>query len=455
MIVVSVLLIPVAVALLVLGLADGSSTLLISSIVASLLAAVVLVVGARRAALVRRAATAAPDRYDADLGTARDPGYGAGHGSAALVAEPVGAVAGTRAGAAAGSRAGAARSWSGRDAGTQAGAAGGPGRRGGRRREPAPEPSFADNPPAPDEGLASPTDAKPRVANRDDAEAALAADAAYREVSDPDATSDRLGAAYGEAPDSTASDRAAPEGAAAGNGEASDRAAAGNGEASDEAAAGYGEASEGAAAGVQPGVDVGSRDVLPPDAGSRAEGGVRRDVGGSPDAEPGVDSAQRDGGSQRADSAQRDGSSQRADGSQRDDGSQGADGAQRADVSEHADSAQRAEGPHGADEPPSSDGSGFSYGAGLAEEFADPDVDDPADEPLPQAARPADALRVARMDTEVLVVDGRPRYHLADCPHLVGRLTEPLPAAEAVELGFSPCGLCRPVDRLVAQAAHH
>jgi clumping factor A len=478
MIVVSVLLIPVAVALLVLGLADGSSTPLISSIVASLLAAVVLVVGARRTALLRRAATATPDRYDADLGTARDPGYGAGHGSAALVAEPVGAVAGTRAGAAAGSGAGAARSWAGRDAGTQAGAAGGPGRPGGRRREPAPEPSFADNPPAPDEGLASPTDAKPRVANRDDAEAALAADAAYREGSDPDATSDRLRAAYGEAPDGTASDRAAPEGAAAGYGEASDRAAAG-----------YGEASEGAAAGVQPGADVGSRDVLPPDAGSRAEG-VRRDVGGSPDAEPGVDSAQRDGSSQRADGSQRDdgsqgaegaqradvsehadssqradssgrddvseraGGSERADSSRRADVSERAGGLERADVSKRADSAQRADGPHGADEPPSSDGSGFSYGAGLAEEFAEPDVDDPADEPLPQAVRPADALRVARMDTEVLVVDGRPRYHLADCPHLVGRLTEPLPAAEAVELGFSPCGLCRPVDRLVAQAAH-
>ena len=70
------------------------------------------------------------------------------------------------------------------------------------------------------------------------------------------------------------------------------------------------------------------------------------------------------------------------------------------------------------------------------------------------AALGGDAVRVARMDAEVLVVDGRPRYHLADCRHLVGRLTEALPAAEAVELGFSPCGLCRPVDRLVAQAAH-
>jgi hypothetical protein len=91
--------------------------------------------------------------------------------------------------------------------------------------------------------------------------------------------------------------------------------------------------------------------------------------------------------------------------------------------------------------------------AAPADEFAEPDADDPDDEPLPQAVRPTDAVRVARMDAEVLVVDGRPRYHVADCAHLVGRLTEPIPVNEAVELGFSPCGLCRPVDRLVAAAA--
>ncbi|GAA4961018.1 hypothetical protein [Actinoplanes utahensis] len=92
--------------------------------------------------------------------------------------------------------------------------------------------------------------------------------------------------------------------------------------------------------------------------------------------------------------------------------------------------------------------------AAEADEFDEPDDDDPDDEPLPQSVRPADAVLVARFDTEVLVVDGRPRYHMADCPHLVGRLTEPLPVNEAVELGFSPCGLCRPVDRLVAAVAH-
>jgi hypothetical protein len=88
------------------------------------------------------------------------------------------------------------------------------------------------------------------------------------------------------------------------------------------------------------------------------------------------------------------------------------------------------------------------------DEFDEPDADDPEDEPLPQAVRPADAVRVARMDAEVLVVDGRPRYHLADCPHLVGKLAEPVPVNEAIELGFTPCGLCRPVDRLAATAAH-
>ncbi|MEV6490724.1 hypothetical protein AB0M20_19205 [Actinoplanes sp. NPDC051633] len=87
------------------------------------------------------------------------------------------------------------------------------------------------------------------------------------------------------------------------------------------------------------------------------------------------------------------------------------------------------------------------------EDFAEPDEDDPEDEPLPQAVRPGDAVRVARMDDEVMVVDGRPRYHMPDCHHLAGRLTEPIPVGEAIELGFNPCGLCRPVDRLVAQHA--
>jgi hypothetical protein len=81
------------------------------------------------------------------------------------------------------------------------------------------------------------------------------------------------------------------------------------------------------------------------------------------------------------------------------------------------------------------------------------DVDDePADEPGIEHVAPADAARVAQMSNEVLVIDGRPRYHLAECAHLLGRESEPLPVHEAVELGFTPCNLCRPDSALLAEA---
>ncbi len=79
-----------------------------------------------------------------------------------------------------------------------------------------------------------------------------------------------------------------------------------------------------------------------------------------------------------------------------------------------------------------------------------PAPEDLTDEPAAQAVTPDDAVQVARLDAEVFVVDGRPRYHFADCPHLVGRVFEPIVVNEAVELGFTPCGLCRPVERLVS-----
>ena len=53
--------------------------------------------------------------------------------------------------------------------------------------------------------------------------------------------------------------------------------------------------------------------------------------------------------------------------------------------------------------------------------------EDPPDEPAPQQVSAADAARVGQMTTEVLVVDGRPRYHLAGCVHLLGRDHEPIP----------------------------
>lgn len=76
--------------------------------------------------------------------------------------------------------------------------------------------------------------------------------------------------------------------------------------------------------------------------------------------------------------------------------------------------------------------------------------DVPPDEPPAQQVSAADAARVAQLAVDVYVVDGRPRYHLVDCPHLSGRETEPLPVAEAVELGFTPCGRCEPDRALLA-----
>jgi hypothetical protein len=60
-----------------------------------------------------------------------------------------------------------------------------------------------------------------------------------------------------------------------------------------------------------------------------------------------------------------------------------------------------------------------------------------------------EAAALMRLDTEVVVVDGRPRFHHSACAHLSGREHEPLPVAEALELGFTPCALCAPVSRLL------
>jgi hypothetical protein len=79
------------------------------------------------------------------------------------------------------------------------------------------------------------------------------------------------------------------------------------------------------------------------------------------------------------------------------------------------------------------------------------DADELPDEPVAQQVSAGDADRVARMSNDVLVIDGRPRYHLAGCVHLLGRESEPLPVQEAVELGFTPCGLCEPDSVLLAE----
>jgi clumping factor A len=324
MIVFSLVLILVAVALLVLGLTAGSSSLLIASIVASLLAAVALVIGARRAAALRRSAAAGPDPAFADPAYA-DPAY----------AEPL--------------------------------------RRPGRRRA-ASDVVGTGHTPAGAGDLSFETIATGNTPAGAAADAPLHAEAAayaagYDDVED----------AYGSA--------TGPEGAV------------------------YGGSSPEPEAYDEP---------APHPEEPLAEEPAAVPVGDQPD----YDRAAGFIGGARAPGQPRDNT--------------------------WTDDART-------DEPVTAEGTspetGYPDGSGLSEEFGEPDPDDPEDEPLPQAIRPGDAVRVTRMDAEVLVVDARPRYHLADCPHLIGRLTEGLPVAEAVELGFTPCGLCRPVDRLVAAAA--
>jgi len=98
---------------------------------------------------------------------------------------------------------------------------------------------------------------------------------------------------------------------------------------------------------------------------------------------------------------------------------------------------------------------GWDEGAAVATRW--PDEDDPEaslpDEPDEQELTPTVAGRVAKLMAEVVVIDGRPRYHLDECLHLLGRTTHRLPVMDVVELGFTPCGECEPATTLLASHA--
>ncbi|MCW2613036.1 MAG: hypothetical protein JWN08_30, partial [Frankiales bacterium] len=71
-------------------------------------------------------------------------------------------------------------------------------------------------------------------------------------------------------------------------------------------------------------------------------------------------------------------------------------------------------------------------------------------EPAPLAASAADELETGGT---VLVVAGRPRYHVAGCRYLSGKDAEAIDVLDALEEGFTPCGVCRPDDALLALQA--
>ncbi len=56
---------------------------------------------------------------------------------------------------------------------------------------------------------------------------------------------------------------------------------------------------------------------------------------------------------------------------------------------------------------------------------------------------------MVELSDEVLVVDGQSHYHLARCRWPDPAKTERLPVREARELGFGPCGRCRPDVEIV------
>jgi hypothetical protein len=80
-----------------------------------------------------------------------------------------------------------------------------------------------------------------------------------------------------------------------------------------------------------------------------------------------------------------------------------------------------------------------------------PVTTDPAVEPAEENTDATDRLVVSELSDEVVVIDERPRYHMAACAWLGDRPTLPLPVSEARELGFTPCAQCAPDSTLAAR----
>ncbi len=88
-----------------------------------------------------------------------------------------------------------------------------------------------------------------------------------------------------------------------------------------------------------------------------------------------------------------------------------------------------------------------------AEDAEDADLDAAADYPL-EAANADFEERSAATDADVLVISGRPRYHVGGCEYVEGNDdSEPIELNEARELGFTPCGVCRPNETLARRGA--
>jgi hypothetical protein len=73
--------------------------------------------------------------------------------------------------------------------------------------------------------------------------------------------------------------------------------------------------------------------------------------------------------------------------------------------------------------------------------------------PLPSDAPATADEPAAALSGSVLVVEGRPRYHVSGCRYLTGKDPDEVPVEKARSEGFTACGVCKPDEHLTAAPA--
>ncbi|HUR13150.1 MAG TPA: hypothetical protein VM097_01525 [Mycobacteriales bacterium] len=63
---------------------------------------------------------------------------------------------------------------------------------------------------------------------------------------------------------------------------------------------------------------------------------------------------------------------------------------------------------------------------------------------------PAESAALGGLVGEVLVVEGRPRYHVAGCRYLAGKDARGVEVGQAQADGFTACGVCKPDESLAS-----
>ena len=102
-------------------------------------------------------------------------------------------------------------------------------------------------------------------------------------------------------------------------------------------------------------------------------------------------------------------------------------------------------------EPPSNDAPD-PLGPGTSATAATGSVQQPDAEPEPPVEHGLDSATVDELAGSVLIMSGRPRYHVPGCRDLLGTDAAEVDVRDARHEGFTPCGVCRPDQALGHQA---